>query len=251
MLGTTTSSVTMNVPGTTSSPVNLTNTGGSSLNWSATLQSGAPAFVSLSTTSGSSLAAGAMSVFNVVVNANTAASGTYQTSVTISATDTATGLPVNGSPITIPITITVASSIMQVSATTMAFSALSGGTVNPQSLTIANTGGGTISWTVTSPTTSWLSISTKAGSTTVGTGSTLTFSILTNGLAASSTAYTDQVVITPSGGNPVTISISLLITDPTPTPTPTATPFVTPTATAVPTPIPSATSNTVFVRKYT
>ncbi len=236
------SSINIDAPGSTSSLITLANTGGSALNWSATLQSGTPSFVSLSKMSGSNLAGGATDSFNVVVNAKGAASGRYQTSVTINATNPANGPPIAGSPTTIPITITIASPLMQVSKTNLSFSASTGDTADPQSITITNSGGGTLSWVVSSPTQSWLSVSTTAGKTAMGSSSTLVFSIQTNGLTASSTAYTDQVVINPTVGNPVTINISLTISHLTPksTATPTATAMLTPTPTATANPITSA-----------
>jgi Viral BACON domain len=235
------SSININAPGSTSSLITLANTGGSALNWYATLQSGAPPFVALSKSSGSNLAGGATDSFNVVVNANGVASGQYQTSVTINATNAANGQPIAGSPTTIPITITIASPLMQVSQTNLSFSASTGGTTNPQSITITNSGGGTLSWAVSSPTQSWLSVSTTAGKTGMGSSSTLVFSIQTNGLTASSTPYTDQVVITPSVGNAVTINISLTISRFAPKST--ATPTPTATANSTPTPTPTVASN--------
>jgi Viral BACON domain len=107
LLVTTPSSINISVSGTTLSSINLMNAGGSALNWSATLQSDAPSFISLSETSGLNLAAGAMVSFNVVVNTEGIASGQYQTSVTINATDPANDQPVNGSPATILITMIV------------------------------------------------------------------------------------------------------------------------------------------------
>jgi hypothetical protein len=212
-LVTTPASVNINVPGKTSAPITLANTGGSPLNWSAELQSGAPDFVSLSQTSGSNLARGAQTSFNVVAKANKAASGRYQTSVKITATNAANGQPVTDGSTTIPVTITISPPVMQVSNKNIVFSARAGGTVKPQSLTITNAGEGTLSWTVSSPKQSWLSISTTKGTTPAGSRSTLTFSIDTYGLDASSTAYTDQVVITPSTGSSVTAKISLMITN--------------------------------------
>jgi hypothetical protein len=212
LLVTTPSSITIKVPGTTSSPITLANTGGGALNWSAKLQRGAPDFVSLSQTSGSNLAGGTKTSFDVVVNADGIASGQYTTNVKVNATNAANGQPVTDSPTTIPITITIASPLMQVSTKNMAFSAHTGGTVNSQSLTITNSGGGILSWKVSSPTQSWLSISTIEDTTLTGAHSPLVFSIQTGGLTARTTPYTDQVVITSSDGNSVTIKISLMVT---------------------------------------
>jgi hypothetical protein len=68
----------------------------------------------------------------------------------------------------------------------------------------------------------------------------LVFSVQTNGLPASTTPYTDQVVITPLGGNPVTIDISLVITDSTPTPRVTPTVTILPDSSPTVTPSPTA-----------
>jgi hypothetical protein len=235
VLVTTPANISINVPGTTSSPINLNNTGGSPLNWSATLQSGAPTWVSLSPTSGYNLAAGARASTIVVANANGVASGSYPANVIITATDAISGQPVAGSPFVVSVTISIDSPSMQVSTTNIAFSAVAGGAANPQSLTITNSGGGVLSWTASLPTQSWLSISATAGTTAMGANSTLVFSVQTNGLSASTTAYADQVMLAGNGGS-VAIKVSLMITNPTPTPA------VTPTVTGTPTITPSPTA---------
>jgi Viral BACON domain len=244
-LVTTPSTININVPGgNTSSPINIANTGGSPLNWVATLSGDVPAFISLSATTGSNLAGGASVSFNVLVNPNGVASGTYQTSVTVRASGSASGLPVTGSPSIVPITVVIASPVMLLDNTNVNFSGLTSDTIPSQSVTITNTGGGILSWTVSSPTQSWLSINATTGSTVMGTSSTLTFSVQTNGLSASSTPYTDQIVITPSVGNSITINIFLSLSDPAPTPTPVPTATDTPTPDALPT---SASTPTVIV----
>jgi hypothetical protein len=222
VLVTTPSSIAINVPGTTSSPISLSNTGGSPLNWSAMLQGGTPSWVSLSSTSGSNLGAGARTSTSVVVNANGAASGSYPANVTITATDAISGQPVAGRPFVVSIRISIANPSMQLSTTNIAFSTVAGGTANSQLLTITNSGGGVLSWTASSPTPQpWLSISAVAGNVPMGANSTLVFSVQTSGLSAAT--YAGQVVLDPGDGNPVTINVSLLITEPTPTPTVTPT----------------------------
>jgi hypothetical protein len=246
------SSISINVPGdSTSSPISLTNTGGSPLNWSATLSGNAPGFLSLSAASGFGLAGGANASFNVVVNPNGVASGQYQTFVAISASNAANGQPIIGSFASIPITVTIAVPVLQVNTTNINFSGFTGSAISPQSVIITNTGGGILSWTVSSPTQSWLSMNATAGSTAMGTSSMLTFSVQSSGMSASSTPSNDQVVITPAVGSPITINISLTLVDPTPTPnsmpTVTSTPVATATtaATADPIAVPSLTPTTL------
>ena len=91
--------------GPLSKPVTITNTRGQPLNWTAAPGTGAPSYVSLSATSGS-LAGGATTTVDVIVNATGIPGGTtVSTSVVISATDPKTGLTVTGSPSTILVTI--------------------------------------------------------------------------------------------------------------------------------------------------
>ena len=93
--------------GTTSQAVTFSNSGGGPLNWTASLANNAPTFLSLATTSGSNLAGGANGTLTLVIATTGVQSGTYQTSITVQATDPLTGGVVQGSPMQIPITITV------------------------------------------------------------------------------------------------------------------------------------------------
>lgn len=230
------SSLTFNsTTGTSAQPITISNTTTGGLNWKAALQSGAPAFISLSATSGTNLAGGQNATVNVSVNATGVANGQYKTSVQISATDVGTGLALSNSPITIPVTINVVAPAMKLSATSLSFSTTAGSNPADQTIQISNVGGGTLTWSAGKPSQSWLSVSPSSGSCTVGSNSTLTFSINASGLAASTTAYQATVVITPSDGPAVTVTINLTVSaagTPTPTPTATATASAgTPTAT--------------------
>ncbi len=225
--------------GLSSQPVDIANTGGTALNWSATL-SGAPAFVGLSSTSGT-LAAGGSDATNVIVtNAAGVVSGNYSASVTLTATDAATGAVVAGSPTTIPITISVTPPSMQLNTSTLNYSTTAGTDPNAQTLTITNSGGATLTWTAGTPSDSWVTLDSTSGSDESNVSSTLTFSVHTAGLTNPS--YSATVLITPSYGPAVTVTINLTIApvalSPTPTinittsPTPTITPTVTPTKTS-------------------
>ncbi len=231
--------------GVTTQPVNIANTGGTALNWTASL-SNAPSFVSLGTASGT-LAAGTNTSTGVVVNAANAVAGNYTANVTITATDPATGLAAAGSPATVTITINIAPPSMQVNTTNLTYSTPAG--INPagQSINITNIGGGTLTWTTGTPSASWLSVSPASGSDTPNVTSSPTFSVNVSNVAAGT--YTATVAITPSVGSAVTVTVTLTVTAvvtptpvPTTVPTPTPTVGVTPTATptTVPTPTPTA-----------
>ncbi len=207
-------SLTFNVTtGTSSQPITISDLGNQPLNWNAALASGAPSFVSLSSTSGSNLAGGTSTVTNIVVNAAGITSNqTFTISVQVSATDPSTDLPTAGSPATV-------------------------------SLTITNTGGDSLNWAVGAPSLAagWLGTTPHSGSDKSGASSQVTFFVDMNGLNPGS--YATTVTITPSVGSPVTINIALIVNGaaPTPLPTPNVTPGPSPTDTPSPQPSPSRT----------
>ncbi len=102
-------SVVINVSsGKISQPVIITNGGGSALNWTAALGTGAPSYFSLPTASGTNLVGGKTTSISVIVNTTGLAGGkTAKTNVVIKAIDPLTGQPVAGSPVTVPITINI------------------------------------------------------------------------------------------------------------------------------------------------
>jgi len=227
--------------GVTAQPVNIANTGGTALNWTATLAN-APSSISLAPISGS-LAAGTNTSIGVVVDAAHAIAGNYTANVTITATDPATGLVAVGSPTTVPITISIAPPSMQVNTTSLTYSTSAGTNPVAQSINITNIGGGTLTWTTGAPSASWLAIGTTSGSDTPNVTSSPVFNVSSAGLAAGS--YTATVVITPSVGSAVTITVTLTVVA-TPSPTPTVGVGVTPTIGITPTPttniVPASTS---------
>ncbi len=237
--------------GLSSPPINIANTGGTALNWSATLN-GAPAFVGLSSTSGTLVATGSDVTNVVVTDAAGVVSGDYTASVTLTATDAATGAVVAGSPITIPITISVAFPSMQLNTTTLNYSTTEGTDPNAQTLTITNSGGATLTWNAGTPSAGWVTLDSTSGSDQSTMSSTVTLSVHTAGLTAANSPYSATVLITPSNGPAVTVTINLTISpvalSPTPTinitasPTPTITPNVSPTPTIAPTGTPIKTS---------
>ncbi len=231
-------SLTINVTsGGTEQPVTISNTGDEPMNWTGTLASDAPSFVSLSAASGTGLAGGSGVNVNVSVDATGVASGTYTTSLTISAADPISGNAVAGSPVVISITINVAPPSMQVSTNSVSFNATAGNSVTPQSITVTNTAGGILKWTAHIPSDAgWLTVGPASDSDAGGKSSTVTFTADASNLEAGT--YTTTVTITPAsgGGAPVDVKVTLTVTAPAPpAATPTDTP-TTPTATATGTP---------------
>jgi len=220
-------SLTSNVTsGVTDQPVTISNTGDEPLNWTAALASDAPSFVSLSATSGTGLAGGSGVNVDVSVDATGVASGTYTTSLTISAIDPITGNAVAGSPVVVSITINVAAPSLQVSTNSISFNATAGNSVTPQSITVTNTGGGTLKWTANVPSDAgWLAVSPASDSNTGGSSSTVTFTADASNLVAGT--YTTTVTITPASGEgaPVDVQVTLTVNAPTaPAATATGTP---------------------------
>ena len=227
--------------GVISQPVVIGNSGGGTLNWSATTDSGTPSFLSLSATTGT-LAAGTNTSINMVANTPNVVSGSYTINVTLTATEAVSGAPVSGSPTTVAITVSVAPPTMQVSTTSLSYSTNAGNNPAAQSVTITNGGGGTLTWSIGSISASWLSVNNASGSDTAGTSSSVAFSANAASLAGGT--YNATAVITPSVGQPVTIDVTLVVSaSPTPTPTPSPTAAVTPGITATvgitPTPTPT------------
>jgi Viral BACON domain len=205
------SALTFNVTSsTTTQPFTITNSGGEPLDWTAALDPNAPAIVSLATTSGTGLAAGTTTTVNVDVNATGASTGTtFTTSITVNATDTLTGKTVAGSPATINVTINVAAASMQLSGNTLSYTTTVG--VNPaaQSITVTNTGGHNLEWNAGTPSQPWLRLSPKRGHDPPQSSSTIVFKVNVQGVQAGT--YTATVVLTPSTGNAITVTVTLTI----------------------------------------
>jgi hypothetical protein len=146
------------------------------------------------------------------VSVNTAglAAGTYTATITV----TAAGA--TGSPATIPVTLTVnpATPALSVSPSSLSFSATVGGS-NPanQTLSVTNTGGGTLSFTDTDNA-PWLTVSPASGTA----PATLTASVSIAGLTAGT--YNGSITVTASGasGSPATIPVTLVVSPNTPPP---------------------------------
>jgi hypothetical protein len=196
--------------GIVSQPVTITNNGGSALNWTAALGPGSPNYISLSTASGANLAGGSPTSTNVIVNATGLAGGTsVTTSVIVSAIDPLTGQPVTGSPVSLNVTINIPPPQMVLSVTSLAFTTTVGTNPAAQTVTIQNPGGNTLTWTVGAPLPTWLVISPTTGSNTAGQVTPITFNVNVAKMVAGT--YSATVIITPSVGTPVPLTVTLTI----------------------------------------
>ena len=181
--------------------LSISNTGGGTLNWSV---SDNAAWLTLSPTSGDST--GETDSVTVSINTSGLSAGTYNGTITI------TGTGATNTPQTVAVTLTVTSVAPTItrSPTTMSFTGQQGGS-NPanQALSISNTGGGTLNWSV-SDDAAWLSLSPTSGSSTGETDS-VTVSINTSGLSAGT--YNGTITITGTGATntPQTVTIALTI----------------------------------------
>jgi hypothetical protein len=170
----------------------ITNKGGGTLTWAA---SDNTAWISPSPASGTG-----NGVATITVSTGSLAAGTYNGAVTLNATGAAS--------VTVPVTFTVtpAPPALNLSPTSLAFTATQGG-ANPatQTLSISNTGGGTLNWSA-SDNAAWLTLSSSTGT---GNG-TVTLSVTTGTLTPAT--YSGTVML--SGGTgvtPVSVPVSFTV----------------------------------------
>jgi hypothetical protein len=176
--------------------VDITNTGGGTLNWTA---SETQSWMSVSPGSGA-----APGSFTVSVSTAGLAPGTYNSMVTV----TAPGA--SNSPRTVSVSLDVPVPVppaLATSPTSFSFSAVAGGSAPaPRTLDVTNTGGGTFNWTasVNQP---WLAASPAAGAA----PATVSVTVSTAGLLPGT--YNGAVTITAAGvaGSPKTVPVSLTV----------------------------------------
>jgi hypothetical protein len=189
--------------------IDVSNTGGGTMSWTATESASW-----LSVSPGSGTNTGTITVTPSITGLT---AGTYTTDVTV----TATGA--TGSPKTIPVTFTVDPGAtppsLSVSPSSLAFSSVQGA-ASPaaKTLAVSNGGGGTLTWTV-SDDASWLGVSPSGGTN----NGSVTVTPTTTGLDAGT--YTATVTVSAAGvaGSPKAIAVTLTI-DPPPPPTLAVTP---------------------------
>lgn len=184
-----------------SQSVNVSNSGSGTLTWTASVGSGA--FLSVSGGSGTGTGS-----FTVNVNSASLAAGSYAGSVTVSATGA------SNSPRTISVSLTITpvdapQPVLAVSPSTLSFSAVQG-SANPaaQVVSIANTGGGTLSWTATIASgADFLAISPSSGT------APASLSVSVNAAGKAPGSHTGSVQISASGvsGSPQTVAVTLVV----------------------------------------
>jgi hypothetical protein len=170
----------------------ITNTGGGTLNWSA---SDNVSWLLLSSSTGT-----APSTVIVSIDITGLIAGTYNGIITITASGATTK--------TIPVTLTLTNNnpIITTNPTSLTFNSIIGGN-NPanQSFTITNTGGGTLIWSA-SDNVNWLLLSSSTGTA----PSTVIVSVDITGLIAGT--YNGIITITASGATTKTIPVTLNLT---------------------------------------
>jgi hypothetical protein len=186
--------------------VTISNAGSGTLNWTAV--SSAPWLSLNGTNSVSGTNSGSVTAN---VNPSGLSVGTYNAAITISATGA------TNTPQTVSVTLTVTAAptpTIGYSPASLSFSSTQGG-ANPtnQSLSISNTGSGTLTWTVSDNAT-WLTLSPTSGT---GNGSVVA-SVNISGLAAGTYRGTITISATGATNTPQTVPVTLTVSAaPTPT----------------------------------
>ena len=172
----------------------LSNTGTTSINWTAT-HSPIATWVTLSATSGT-LAGGARTTVTVSINsnANSLAGGLYSDTVTFTNTTSGIGNTTRG------VQLTVLQGALSVTpADGLTSSGSVGGPFSPSSktYTLTNTGTASINWTATHlPAADWITLSSTSGTLTAGGNTAVTVSINSGAASLGQGIYTDTVTFT-------------------------------------------------------
>ena len=177
----------------TAQTLTISNTGGGTLNWSA---SDSAAWLTLSPASGTGNGA-----VTLTATTGTLTAGSHSGTVTLSAT--------GATSVTVPVTFTVAAALtINLSPSSLSYAATQGA-ANPINQNISLTSsGGTLNWTV-SDDASWLTVNPASGSG----SSTLTTSVNTAGLAAGT--YTGTLTVGAAGASSKTVGVTLTVSAPT------------------------------------
>jgi hypothetical protein len=189
----------------------LSNSGGSSLSWTAGKTQN---WVSLSASSGT-LAAGASTTVTVSINANadSLTAGSY--SDTVSFVNSTTG---NGNTSrALALTVNAPGQLEVTPAGGLSSSGTVGGPFSPSSIsyTLSNSGGSSLSWTA-GKTQNWVSLSASSGTLVAGASTTVTVSINTNAESLTAASYSDTVsfVNSTSGNGNTTRAVALTVNAP-------------------------------------
>ncbi len=186
----------------------LTNSGGSTLTWTA---SKTQDWVSLSSTSGS-LAAGASASVTVSIGAAANALAAAGYSDTVSFVNTTTGSGNTGRGVSLTVNSLGMLAVLPAGGLTSVGPV--GGPFSPASIvyTLTNSGGSTLSWTA-SKTQDWVSLSSTSGSLVAGASASVTVSIAASANTLAAAGYNDTVsfVNTSTGSGNTGRSVSLTV----------------------------------------
>ncbi len=181
-----------------SQTIGISNVGSGTLTWTAGDNA---AWLTLSPLSGTNTG---------TVTASVTLTGLLAGSYTATVTVTATGATAKTVPVTLTVTSSTSGGTINLSPASLVFSGTVGGT-NPaaQPIAITNSGGGTLSWTLSDNAT-WLLLNTVSGTTMTETD-TISASVTTSGLAAGT--YNGIITVTASGASnsPRQIPVSLIL----------------------------------------
>ncbi len=179
--------------------IDITNTGGGTLAWTASATSATGSWLSVSPASGT-----APSSLSVAVNVAGLAAGTYAGTVQL----TSSGASNNPLTIAIMLTVGAAPPTLTVSPTSLTFQYTAGGSVPAaQNISLANAGAGSISWTA-STSDFWLTVANTSGTA----PAQLAVSVNPANLAAGT--YTGSVTISSPGtavGSPASVAVTLVV----------------------------------------
>ncbi len=184
--------------------VSISNQGGGTLTWSATENA---AWLVVTPSSGTGNGA-----VTVTVTTGNLTAGTYNSTVTMNASGT--------SSVAVPVTFTIATApvppAIGASPTSLSFVVTQGGG-NPasQTLSISNTGGGSLTWSA-SDNVDWLTLSPATS-----TGNGVVTATVTTGARTAGT-YNANITLNAIGASPVTVPVTLTVTTSPPPPPPPA-----------------------------
>ena len=175
--------------------VSITNSGGGTLNWSATASA---SWLSVAPASGT-----APSTLSVLVSPTGLGAGTYTGSVQISAAGA------SNSPTSVAVTLTMspAAAVLAVSPRVVTFDYIEGGAIPaPKHISLTNNGGGTLSW-VASASASWVGLSSASGT------APAVLSVSVNPASLAPGFHSTTVLITAAGttGSQATVSVRLVV----------------------------------------
>ncbi len=185
------------------------------INWTASVVSGA-SWITVNPSSGTT-GATEQSV-SVRVNPGNLSPNTYSGTIRVAATRN--GNPIDGSPVDITITMTVRAQVLDVTPTSLSFTANFGGAAPAsQAVTIKNSADtGSFSWTATALNNpAWLSLNPNTGSAGPG-GQTMNVTVNPGNLASGSYSATIRIIATKQGtpiqGSPKEVTISFVVQPP-------------------------------------